>query len=298
MPGEKPETLPPHDVLEVIGRGAFGVVHRARDTVHDRIVALKQLTPDLIHAKDVPLFFREVRAAALVRHPHLLPLFTAGLHQGQPCFTMKLAVNKGLAERRGQFTDPRAAASLMEKVAWAAAAAHAHGLLHGRLMPSKVLFDENDQPLVGGFGVSAWLSAKSDHGIVCIGNPAYSAPEQLTARPDRIEASTDVWALGAVLYELLIGRPPFDAAGGLQTIRAIQSDPVRPRHLRPDLDRSLEAILLRCLEKQPADRYPSARALADDLERWQRAEPTAARPETLTQRILRGLSRTFRGKAP
>lgn len=300
LPGEAPESVPPHEIMEEIGRGVFGVVHRARDTVHDRIVALKQLAPDLLRAEDVSLFLREVRASAQVRHPHLLPILAAGLHEGRPCFTMKLAAKTGLAERRSHFADPRAAADLVEKLARAAAAAHAHGLLHGRLAPHKIHFDENDQPLVGGFGFFPWWSSiQSDAQMLSIGNIAYCAPEQLTARPDSIEASTDVWALGVILHELLTGRRPFSDAGYLEQARSIQSeDPVRPRRLRPDLDHSLEAVILRCLEKQPANRYPSARALADDLERWQRAEPTAARPETLTQRILRGLSRSFRGNAP
>jgi eukaryotic-like serine/threonine-protein kinase len=300
LPGEAPELLPPHEILEEIGRGDFGIVHRARDTVHDRIVALKQLAPDLLRSEDVGPFLREVRAAAQVRHPHLLPILAAGLHEGRPCFTMKLAAKKGLAERRNLFSDPRAAADLVEKLARAAAAAHAHGLLHGRLTPHKIHFDENGEPLVGGFGFFPWWSSiQSEAQIMSVGNIAYCAPEQLASRPDSIEAPTDVWALGVILHELLTGRRPFNDAGGLETARSIQSDdPVRPRRLRPDLDHSLEAVVLRCLEKQSANRYPSARALADDLERWLRAEPTAARPETLTQRILRGLSRSLRGKAP
>src|SRR5258708_33039973 len=136
---------------------------------------------------------------------------------------MKLDANRSMPQRRDEFTAPRAAAALVEKLARAAAAAHAHGLLHGRLMPSRVLFDENDQPMVGGFGLLPLLAAGSEGGTVWLGNLAYCAPEQLTARLDAVEASMDVWALGVVLYQLLTGRLPFNTLGGLETIRSIQS---------------------------------------------------------------------------
>jgi serine/threonine protein kinase len=236
-------------------------------------------------------FLREVRAAAVLHHPHLLPILAVGLHDGRPAYTTPLAANGNLAGRRQQFADIRAAAGLVEKLARAAAAAHAHGQLHGDLRPQEILFDENDQPQIAGFGLlPCLLSVKRDEAAERGGSP-YLAPEQLPWGLAAIDATTDVWALGVILYELLTARRPFDGTAAECVWNIAAADPIRPRRLRPDIDADLEAVVLCCLEKRPADRYPSARALADDLERWRLGQPTAVRPATLTQRILRALRR-------
>jgi serine/threonine-protein kinase len=294
-PGEPPDALPPHEILEEIARNAVGgVVYRARDIALDRIVTLRVLSPNMLPAEQIGPFLREVRAAAQIRHYHLLPIFAVGMFEGRACVTTKCAANGTLAQRRDQFRDPRAAAGLIEKLAWATAAAHAHGLIHGDLKPSAVLFDERDEPMVAAVGDEWFLWWRQE--TCCLGAPPYSAPERFTAPSDGLEASFDVWALGVLLYELLTGRRPFQGRDPKETIQhVLAARPEPPRRLRPDIAPELEAVVLRCLEKKPNDRYGSARALAQDLERWLRAEPTLARPPTLTQRILRGLSRALGG---
>jgi serine/threonine-protein kinase len=249
--------LPPHEILEEIGRGRSAVVYRARETASGRVVVLKVLAADAFRGAAAERFFRDAMAASHLRLPYIVPLYSAGLHEDRPAYTMQLAAKGRLSERIGQFRDLRAAADLIEKLARGAEAAHGHALLQGDLKPSAVFFDDHDQPMMSEFGLS---------------------PAASSAQP-----ADDVRGLGAILYELLTGRPPAEG--------------VRPYRLRPDLDFELEAIVLRCLRKRPEDRYPSARALADDLERWLRSEPTAARPETWAQRLLRRVARALGGDA-
>ncbi len=209
---------------------------------------------------------------------------------------MSWAANRRLTERRDSFREARAAAALVENLARGAAAAHAHGLLHGGLALEEVHLDESDRPQIGGFGLLPFFDSlpKDPSAVQGFDHPAYRAPEQFTGRPGAVEPATDVWALGAILYELLTGRRPFEG-GGMDVVRRIASaDPMPPRRLRRDLDRDLEAVVLHCLEKRPDDRYASARSLAEELERWRLGQPTVVRPPTLTQRLLRA----FRGNAP
>ena len=247
--------LPPHEILEEIGRGRFAVVYRAREASNGRVVALKVLTADAFTGEAAERFLADARAVACLRLPYIIPLYAVGLHDGRPACTMQLAAKGRLSERLGGFRNPRAAADLVEKLARGVAAAHGHALLHGDLKSSGVFFDEHDQPMMSEFGLS---------------------PATLSAEP-----GADVRALGAMLHELLTGRP--------------HAEGVRPCRLRPDLALELEAIVLRCLHKRPEARYPSARALADDLERWLHAEPTVARPETWAQRLLRRVARALGG---
>jgi len=249
--------LPPHEILEEIGRGRSAVVYRARDAADGRIVALKVLTADALIGQAAECFLRDAEAATRLRLPHVVPLLSAGLHGDRPAYTMQLAAKGRLSERVGLFRDPRSAADLVEKLARGTTAAHAHGLIHGGLKPAEVFFDEHDEPMLSEFGLSP------------VAAPA--------------EPADDVRALGAMLHELLTGRRP--------------SEGLRPCRLRPGLALELEAVVLRCLHKRPEARYPSARALADDLERWLRAEPTAARPETWAGRLLRRLARALGGDA-
>ena len=271
------------------------VVHRARDATYNRFVALHRVRPLALPPEHTAAFLQELRAAAQVRHPYLLPILAVGLLEGQPSFTTPLTTNRRLSPATFPLSDIREAAALIEKLAGATAAAHAHGLLHGALKPSAVRFDESNQPLLGEFGLEPlFVSMQQDLPGSPIGNPGYFAPEQLTGRM-ALDASTDLWALGVILYELLTGRHPFIQGDLERGVAGIQSgQPVPPRQLRRDIDPVLEAVVLCGLEKQPGDRYPSARALADDLERWRLGQPTVVRPPTWTERVLRALRRKSR----
>ncbi len=182
--------LPPHEILEEVGRGAYLSVHRARDTTQDHIVALHGVLPAVLPPEQVGAFLREVRAAAQVRHPHVLPILAVGLFQGMACFTTKWTANGSLSERRDHFREPRTAAALIEKLAGATAAAHAHGLIHGGLQPSAVFFDEHDQPLVGGFGLAPFFFSLK---AIWAGNPSYCARSCSPARP---ASGTRPWTYG------------------------------------------------------------------------------------------------------
>ena len=283
--------LPPHEILGEIGRSSFGVVHRARDLA-GREAALTEIVAPGLSGAEADALLEEIGAAAVLRHPHVLQILGAGLRAGRPCFLTPAPAGGRLSQRREAFRNPRFAAGLVEKLARAVAAAHAHGLLHGDLDPDGVLFDEDDQPMIGPFGVAPFLLAHAAPAVAAWvrGRPAYRAPEWFTTPPVRLEPTADVWSLGAVLYELLTGRRPFDGGDAEAIMRRITAEePVAPRRLHRDLDRELEAVVLRCLRKRPDDRYGSARALADDLERWLRAEPTEARPELWWGRLLRAL---------
>jgi serine/threonine-protein kinase len=280
-----------HEVFEEIGHGAMGVVYRARDTVLNRFVALKTVHPGVLAgAQEIERFYREARATAQVRHRHVVPIYDVGLHQGRPCFTMALATGGSLADRRRSFADPRAAATLIEKAARAVAAAHALGIIHRDLKPANILFDDANEPLVTDFGLAKFLdgaSALTQNGQL-IGTPGYMAPEQAAGQAGQVTAATDVWALGVILYELLTGQRPFDGEQVTVTTYRIQNaDPVPPRQLRDVVDRDLETIVLKCLEKEPRDRFASATALADELGRWLRGEPLHVRPRRWPARLWR-----------
>ena len=287
--------LDDHQLLEEIGRGGMGVVYRAWDPILERYVALKKIRSGaLVDARAIERFYHEARTAARLRHPNVVPIHGMGLHQGEHCFTMPLMAGGSLAECRGRYTDPRAAAALVEKVARAVQAAHEQGIVHRDLKPANILLDEDGQPLVGDFGV-----ARSGAGGASVtlpgqvmGTPAYMAPEQAAGRTEEVGPASDVWALGVILYELLTRRRPFPGEDAEEVWRQLRTGVFpRPRALRPDLDRALETIVLKGLEQEPERRYASAGALADDLGRWLRGEAIAARPEGRLRRIGRAVRR-------
>lgn len=291
MPADEAAALPPHEILGEIGRPSFGVIYRARDLAGQEAALTEVVAPGLSGAEAAALL-QEIGAAGVLLHPHVVPILAAGLREGRPCFVTPAPVGGCLSQRRERFRDPRLAADLIEKLARAVAAAHAHGLLHGDLNPDGVLFDENDQPMIGEFGVAPFLLAHAGPAAAewVRGRPAYRAPEWFTASPVPLEPTADVWSLGVVLYELLAGRNPFAGPTPVGThYRIVWAFVPPPRRLRRDIDLELEAIVLRCLQRKPEHRYGSARALADDLERWLRAEPTEARPVSWWGRLLRAL---------
>jgi hypothetical protein len=290
-----------YELLGELGRGGMGVVYKARDCVLGRLVALKMIRMGIsADPPEVARFHREAQVVARLRHPHIVPLYDFGEHAGQPFFTMAFVGGGSLAEHRDRFAEkPRAAAALTEKLARALHAAHEAGIIHRDLKPANVLLDEAGEPLVSDFGLAKSLPTDAEvtqTGQV-IGTPAYMSPEQAGARADRLTAASDVWALGVMLYELVAGRRPFLGSGPQLSRQVQRADPPRPRRLRPGLDRDLESIILKCLEKEPACRYRSAQALADDLRRWLDGMPTVARPAGILGRTWRVVRRHRRASA-
>jgi hypothetical protein len=277
-------------LLEVVARGGMGVVYKAEDTSLRRTVALKMIrTGFLASADEVRRFRQEAQAAAPLRHPHVIPIYEVGEQDGYHYFTMPFADGGSLAERmEGLRADPRAAVALVEKIARAVHAAHAHGILHRDLKPANVLLDERGEPLIADFGLAKFLDGGpclTDSGQV-IGTPAYLSPEQVAGRSDLFGPATDVWALGVILFELFAGRRPFASDDRGDLIRSIlTAEPPTPRELRPELDGSIESVILKCLSKEPSRRYASAEALADDLHRWLHGESLA--DDTATLRTAR-----------
>lgn len=282
--------------LEVeIARGGMGVVYRARQKSLNRPVALKMiLAGQLASAADVQRFRQEAEAAANLDHPHILPVYEVGEHEGRQYFAMKLIEGGSLATKTRVFrNDPRAAAELLVGLARAVHFAHQRGTLHRDLKPANVLLDVDGTPYIADFG----LAKRADggpgltHTGAVIGTPSYMPPEQ--ARGEKgLTVAVDVYSLGAILYELLAGQPPFRAETTYETIKQVMEiDPPDPRVINSAANPDLSAIALKCLAKDPASRYSSAAELADDLDRWLAGEPTRARPPSLIGLATRWLRR-------
>jgi serine/threonine-protein kinase len=266
-------TLPGYELLNVAGRGGMGVVYRARQTGLNRIVAVKVLLAGA-HAgpRELARFRAEAEAVGKLRHPNIVAVHDAGTADGLPYLTLEYVEGGNLARKAAGRPLPLAeAARLVETLARAIQTAHDNGILHRDLKPANVLLTADGTPKITDFGLSKRLDGDERHTAsgAILGTASYMAPEQAGGKRKNLGPATDVYALGAILYELLTGRPPFRAETDLDTILAIHSaPPVPPRKLAPGVPRDLEAICLRCLEKEPARRYASAAALAEDLRRW------------------------------
>lgn len=280
-----------YELLEEIGRGGMGVVYRARQFGLEREVAVKVMRQGpFADQQDVTRFRREAAAAAALRHPNIVAVYEVGQADGHAYFSMELVRGPTLAEmtRDGPLDSTRAARYLTA-IALAVSVAHGQGILHRDLKPANVIIDADDQPRVTDFGLAKRLELGS--GTVTqqlVGSPSYMPPEQADSRYGPLTVRSDVYSLGALLYHLLTGRPPFQGDTLGATLALVQtSEPVAPRLLNPGVPRDLETLCLKCLSKDPAARYPSAQQLADDLGRFLRHEPLLARPVTAIERVAR-----------
>ena len=273
-----------YQILEEIGRGGMGVIYRARQRHSRRIVALKRILSYHADSQDTLMRFRrEAQAAANLDHPNILPIYEVGeSHEGLPFFSMKFAGGGSLLEAAAKLrSKPRRAVALIAKVARAVQYAHEQGILHRDLKPGNILLDGRGEPLVSDFGLAKWLEPTGHltHTPTVFGTPGYIAPEQVNGSAGKLTPVADVYSLGAVLFDLLTGQPPFTGEHALKTIQqATQKPAPKLRTLAPALDRDLETICAKCLERDPRARYRSASELADDLERWLHGRSILARP--------------------
>jgi len=279
---DTPWRLGHYEILEEIGRGGMGVIYRARQQHARRIVAIKCILAHQVNAHETLMRFRrEAEAVASLDHPNILPIHEVSeSDEGLPYFSMKYATGGSLRTAAPALRkNPRECVRLMAKVARAIDYAHGKGILHRDLQPGNILLDENGEPMVSDFGLAKWLDQSSDltRTLETLGTPGYIAPEQTECPSDKLTCAADLYSLGAILFYLLTGRPPFVGPNVLYVIHQAAAIPApRLRSLAPSLDRDLEIIVARCLESDPRGRYQSAGALAEDLEHWLRHEPIRA----------------------
>ncbi len=316
MASDLPRSFGSYQLLSEIGRGGMGVVYMARQEELDRLVAVKMiLSSHLASADQVRRFQAEARAAAKLRHSHIVPIHEVGQCNGQDYFTMEYIEGQSLAQRieagkkgtglicaqhpsgrSGKLApspfspvDVPTAVRIVGTMARAVDYLHRQGIVHRDLKPSNILLDAQGEPYLTDFGLAKFFAPDTQRtatGVIA-GTPSYMAPEQAAGRGSEIGPGTDVYSLGAILYELLTGRPPFIEENALDTLLNVLSvDPMLPRRLNPKIPRELELICMTCLGKSPEDRYSSAAALADDLDRFARGEPIKVRPPRLGQRFL------------
>jgi WD40 repeat protein/serine/threonine protein kinase len=287
-----------YQVESVLGQGGMGVVYRAVDLRLRRPVALKTLLAGAYASRsELTRFLREARAIASLRHPHVVHVYDAGEHDGRPYFTMELVAGGSLADRlAGVPMPPTHAAALLELVAGAVEAAHVAGIVHRDLKPGNVLLAVDGTPKVSDFGLAVRSGATAEEGLTLtgqrIGTPSYMAPEQASPRWGPVGPAADVYALGAILYEALTGRPPFRGDSAAETERQlISEEPVAPSRVNAQVPRDLETICLKCLQKDPPRRYASAADFAADLRRFLRNEPIHATPISRAQQTVRWMKR-------
>ena len=285
-----------YELLEEIGRGGQGVVYRARQKSLNRTVALKVIglgqwssTPHLKR------FRHEAEAAARLEHPQIVPIYEIGERDGSCYFSMQFIEGGQLDQiLKREPMSPRRAAELLVKIARTVQFAHEHGILHRDIKPGNILVDKNGEPHLTDFGLARLIEQQSTvtNSFDVLGTPSYMSPEQAAGRTKELAPAADVYSLGAVLYQILTGEPPFAGGTTYETIRMVlESEPRNPRTRNAKVDVDLATICLKCLEKNPARRYQSAAALADDVERWLRHEPIQARRTGMFTRGRKWLQR-------
>lgn len=282
------------EILEEIGRGGMGVVYRARQVKLDRVVALKMILAES-HAnpKSLARFRTEAQAVARLSHPNFVQIYEIGERDGFPYFSMEFVEGGSLARKLGGGPLPvRQAAQIIETLARATHVAHERGIVHRDIKPANILLTHGGEPKITDFGlakiVTGVSSVNPSRSETLVGTPAYMAPEQARGEGQELGPLADVYALGATLYEMLTGVPPFQAATALETLLlSLNQDPIPPGRLRTNLPRDIETICLKCLEKEPRRRYASAEALADDLHAFLGGAPIAAQPASRLERAVR-----------
>jgi predicted Ser/Thr protein kinase len=292
-PGTVPRiNLEGYEVLGELGRGGMGVVYRALDTRLKRVVALKMVLAG-VHAdpEDLKRFQLEAEAVAQLQHPNIVQIHDVGEHEGRPFFSLEFVEGGELASKiAGEPQPHEEAAQLVETLSRAMHFAHERNIIHRDLKPANVLLTKDGQPKITDFGLAKRLeddAGQTASGSI-MGTPSYMSPEQAGRQQGQIGPPTDVYALGALLYCLLTGRPPFQSASVMDTVlQVLEKEPVPPHQLVPDLDRNLETITLKCLQKDPARRYQTAEEVADELERYLNHEPILARPVSALERAWR-----------
>lgn len=279
-----------YQLLSEIARGGMGVVYKARQTKLNRIVALKMILSGVVaSAEDIQRFRIEAEAAANLDHPGIVPIHEIGQHEGQHFFSMSFVDGCSLADHVNSGPlPPQKAAELTHKIADAIAYAHSHNIIHRDLKPANVLLDQNGEPRITDFGLAR--KTNTDSGITktgaVMGTPSYMPPEQAAGRMSDVGPLSDVYSLGAILYCLLTGRPPFQAANPLDTLQQVlEEEPVSVTTLNSNVPTDLSTICGKCLQKDPAKRYRSAKDLADDLGRWERGDSILARPTGYLERM-------------
>ncbi|MFP6763028.1 MAG: serine/threonine-protein kinase, partial [Planctomycetaceae bacterium] len=272
-----------YELLEEIARGGMGVVYKARQTKLNRIVALKMiLAGQLASQDDVQRFYIEAEAAANLEHPGIVPIHEIGEHEDQHFFSMSFIEGDSLDARVKEGPmPPREAAAITQQISEAIAYAHAQGVIHRDLKPANILIDASGDSKVTDFGLAKQTKGESGLTVTgqILGTPGYMPPEQASGEIDTIGPAADIYSLGAILYALLTGRPPFQSATVMDTLVAmLEQEPVAPRQLNPALDQDLETICLKCLQKDIKRRYATADQLVAELGRYLNGEPIHARP--------------------
>jgi WD40 repeat protein len=281
-----------YELLGEVARGGMGIVYKANHRKLNRVVALKVTQSGPLASKDLAKRFRaEAEAAAKLDHPHIVPIFEVGEASGFQFIAMAFVEGQSLAQRVATSPlPPREAAALIRQVALAVSYAHGQGVIHRDLKPGNVMLDAAGQPRVTDFGLAKRTDADSSltQAGQVMGTPSYMPPEQAEGKNDQVGPLADVYSLGATLYFLLTGRPPFQAASVVDTLKqVVEREPASPRLLNPAVGRDLDTICLKCLEKRPDKRYPSAAALADDLQRYLEKRPIQARPVGQAEKAIR-----------
>ena len=286
-----------YEIIEEIARGGMGVVYKARHRKLNRITALKMIISGRFSsAEELQRFQIEAESAATLDHPSIVPIYEIGESEGQAYFAMKYLEGGSLAERIGEFrSEPQASIGMLVKVANAVHHAHQRGILHRDLKPANILLDDDLHPMVTDLGLAKRTSGDSDitHTGAVLGTPSYMPPEQ--ASGDAVTTGVDIYAIGAIMYELLVGRPPYQGNTSIEVVmQVLEAPPTAPHKVDSSVDRDLELICMKCLERNPEDRYASASALAQDLQSWLHGDSISVKPPSIKAVAARWMKRNPR----